>query len=74
MRGAPGKWRFFTAATLELDYQIAEDKYSENMLNLTVLLAYVRKLLGDAKIVRFLNTRHAGMLVEFERIAASEGM
>jgi hypothetical protein len=60
--------------TLERDYKVAEDKYSENMLNLTVLLGYVRKLLGNAKIVRFLNTRHSEMLVEFERIAASEGV
>ena len=44
------------------------------MLNLTVLLGYVRNLLGDAKIVRFLNTRHAEMLIEFERMVASEGV
>ena len=60
--------------TLERDYKAAEDQYAENMLNLTVLLGYVRKLLGNAKIEKFLSTRHAEMLVEFERIAASEGV
>ncbi len=60
--------------TLERDYKVAEDRYSENMLNLTVLLGYVRKLLGNAKIERFLGKRHSEMLVEFERIAASEGV
>ena len=60
--------------TLERDYKVAEDKYSENMLNLTVLLGYVRKLLENAKIVRFLGTRHPEMLSEFERIAAAEGV
>jgi hypothetical protein len=60
--------------TLERDYKVAEDKYSENMLNLTVLLGYVRKLRGNAKNVRFLNTRHSEMLVESERIPASEGV
>jgi ParB-like chromosome segregation protein Spo0J len=60
--------------TLEREYKVAEDKYSENMLNLTVLLGYVRRLLGNAKIVKFLGTRHAEMLAEFERIAASDGV
>lgn len=60
--------------TLERDYKVAEDKYSENMLNLTILLGYVRKLLANAKIERFLGKRHAEMLVEFERIAAAEGV
>lgn len=59
---------------LERDYKVAEDKYSENMLNLTVLLGYVRRLLGNTKIVKFLRTRHAEMLAEFERIAASDGV
>jgi hypothetical protein len=60
--------------TLEREYKVAEDQYSENMLNLTVLLGYVRRLLGNAKIVKFLGTRHAEMLTEFERIAASDGI
>ena len=60
--------------TLERDYKGAEEKYAENMLNLTVLLGYVRKLLTNAKIERFLGTRHADMLAEFERIAATEGV
>ena len=60
--------------TLEREYKVAEDKYSENMLNLTVLLGYVRRLLGNAKIVKFLGTRHAEILTEFERIAASDGV
>ena len=60
--------------TLERDYKVAEDKYSENMLNLTILLGYVRKLLANSKIEPFLGKRHAEMLVEFERIAAAEGV
>lgn len=60
--------------TLEREYKVAEDKYSDNMLNLTVLLGYVRRLLGNVKIVRFLGTRHAEMLTEFERIVAADGV
>lgn len=60
--------------TLERDYKAAEDKYAENMLNLTVLLGYIRRLLANSKISRFLNSRHAEMFAEFERIAASDGV
>ncbi|MCX6872658.1 MAG: ParB N-terminal domain-containing protein [Verrucomicrobia bacterium] len=60
--------------TLESDYKAIEDNYADNMLNLTVLRGYVRKLLANPKIARFLGTRLAEMLVEFERIVAAEGV
>lgn len=60
--------------TLERDYKAIEDSYADNMLNLTVLRGYVRKLLANAKIVRFLGSRHAEILVEFERIATADGV
>ena len=60
--------------TLERDYKAIEDSYADNMLNLTVLRGYVRKLLANPKIVRFLGNRHAEMLGEFERIAAADGV
>jgi len=60
--------------TLERDYKAIEDSYADNMLNLTVLRGYVRKLLANPKIVRFLRNRHGEMLGEFERIAEAEGV
>jgi hypothetical protein len=60
--------------TLERDYKAIEDSYADNMLNLTVLRGYVRKLLANPKIVRFLGNRHGEMLGEFERIAAADGV
>lgn len=60
--------------TLERDYKAIEDSYADNMLNLTVLRGYVRKLLANPKIVRFLGNRHGEMLGEFERIAEADGV
>lgn len=57
---------------LERDYRAIEESYAENMLNLTVLRGYVRKLLANTKIVRFLSSRHGELLPELERIAATE--
>lgn len=56
----------------ERDYKAVEEGYAENMLNLTVLRGYVRKLLANARIKKFLGSRHDELLTEFERIAATE--
>jgi len=57
---------------LERDYKGIEDTYAENMLNLTVLRGYRRKLLANSRISRFLGSRHGDVLTEFERIAAAD--
>jgi hypothetical protein len=64
----------FEMANLERDSKASEASYGDNMLNLTMLRGYVRKLLVNPKVTRFLGTRHAEMLVEFERIAETEGV
>ena len=64
----------FEMANLERDAKASEANYGDKMLNLTVLRAYVRKLLENTRIKRFLGTRHPEMLAEFERIAATEGV
>ncbi len=58
--------------SLERDFKAVEESYGENMLNLTVVRGYVKKLLDNAKIVRFLGTNYADVLTEFESFIASE--
>jgi len=58
--------------SLERDFKAVEESYGENMLNLTVVRGYVKKLLDNAKIVRFLGTNYADVLTEFETFIASE--
>lgn len=60
--------------TLERDYKGIEETYADNMLHLTMLLGYLRKLLANSKILRFLRARHGDVLTEFERIAAAEAI
>jgi len=57
---------------LERDFKAIEEGYAENMLNLTVVRGYVKKLLANAKVVRFLSTKYQDFFTEFERIAAIE--
>lgn len=58
--------------SLERDLKAIEESYGENMLNLTCARGYIKKLLDNAKVVRFLNTNYAEILSEFETIAAAE--
>jgi len=57
---------------LEHDLKAVEECYGENMLNLTCVRGFIKKLLDNAKVVRFLNTNHRDILAEFESIAAAE--
>lgn len=59
---------------LERDLKAIENSYGENTLNLTLARGYLRKLLDNAKVVRFLNANHPDILVEFEAIAATEAL
>jgi hypothetical protein len=60
--------------TLERDLKGVERNYGDNMLNLTLARGYVKKLLDNAKVVRFLNGNYGDVLTEFERLAAAEGV
>lgn len=58
--------------SLERDFKAVEDSYGENVLNLTLARGYVKRLLENAKVVRFLGSKYAEILSEFESIAAAE--
>jgi ParB-like chromosome segregation protein Spo0J len=58
--------------TLERDLKAAERAYGENVLNLTVSLAYVKRLLENPKVVRFLSGNHPEILRALETMAAAE--
>ncbi|MBI1178409.1 hypothetical protein GC207_13320 [bacterium] len=60
--------------SLERDFKAVESNYSENMMALTVSRGYIKKLLENAKVVRYLNANHQEFLTEFEAIAATEGL
>jgi hypothetical protein len=58
--------------SIERDLKAVEATYGENMLNLTVARGYIKRLLENAKVVRFLNGYYREILAEFESLAASE--
>jgi hypothetical protein len=44
------------------------------MLNLTLACGYIKKLVDNAKVVRFLNTNYSDIFSAFEKIATIETM
>jgi hypothetical protein len=59
---------------LEHDLKAVEESYGENMLNLTLARGYVKKLVDNTKVVRFLNANYSDILSEFEAIATAESL
>lgn len=60
--------------SMERDFRLFQDQYGENTLHLGAAQRYVRKLLGNAKVKRFLNQRHPEILEELQELAALEAL
>jgi len=58
--------------SLERDLKAVTDNYTENMFTLQTAQTYVKNLLKNAKVVRYLNANHAEIYSEFETIAVAE--
>lgn len=53
---------------LEREFKMVQEEYGQNMLNLVVVAAYVRRLLDNAAVVRYLSREEPAMLAEFQKI------
>jgi hypothetical protein len=60
--------------SLERDFKGIETTYTANMMSLTLARSYLRKLMANGKVVRFLKAHHADLCAEFETIAAAEAV
>ena len=58
--------------SLEHDLKVVEESYGKDMLNLTLARGYVKRLVENAKAVRFLSANCPDILTEFETIATTE--
>src|SRR5690348_9050267 len=53
---------------LERDILLIDESHGRNVVNLTIARGYVKKLLENAKIARYLAAKHGDILTEFRRI------
>lgn len=60
--------------SLERDYRLHEERFGENSLHLNSAQRYVKRLLENAKVKRFLSNRYPELLEEFEELAQLEAI
>jgi RepB plasmid partitioning protein/ParB/Sulfiredoxin domain len=58
--------------TLEKDFKGVKTSFTENMMCLTCARGYIKKLLNNVKVVRFLNAHFSDIVSGFENIVAAE--
>jgi hypothetical protein len=61
-------------ASLQEGISSIQDTYGQDHLHLTVIKAYVRKLLGNARVVRYLMQTRPEFLSEFQTIAEMDSV
>jgi ParB-like chromosome segregation protein Spo0J len=59
---------------LSRDLRSIEDTHGQNTLNLVVVVGYLKKLLDNARVVRFLAQHHEEFLTEFQKIIESKSL
>ena len=60
------------SVSLEREFRIAEKSYGTDHLDLVLTNGYLGKLLGNARIVRYLAQHHRDILTEFQKLAEIE--
>lgn len=53
--------------TIGGDFKLIEESYGKNVLNLVVVVGYLKKLLDNARVVRYLATNYPELLTEFQK-------
>ena len=59
-------------ANLDREFRIAEQSYGTDHLDLVIASGYIGKLLGNAKVVRYLGTHQKEILLEFQKLVELE--
>ena len=57
---------------LERDYRLSQDQFGENSLHLNAAQRYVKRLLDNPKVRKFLGNRYPEVLEEFQALAGLE--
>lgn len=56
------------------EFKLIEETHGQNTLHLVIVLGYLKKLLNNAAVVKFLSKHYADILAEFQKLAESKGL
>jgi predicted NAD-dependent protein-ADP-ribosyltransferase YbiA (DUF1768 family) len=54
--------------SLGREYKLIKESHGKNVFNLVLVVGYLKKLLENARIVRFLSQNHPEVLAEFQKL------
>ena len=60
--------------TVGRDFKAIEESYGKNVLSLVIVVGYLKSLLDNARVVRFLSQSHPELLSEFHKLVESKGL
>lgn len=58
--------------SLGREFKLIEESHGRNVLNLVLVVGYLRKLLDNARVVRFLSSNHPEILFEFQKLVEAK--
>jgi hypothetical protein len=56
------------SASLHREIKLIEESHGENVLNLVPAVGYLRRLLTNGRVAKYLQARHPDIMVEFRKI------
>jgi hypothetical protein len=60
------------SANLDREFKLAERSYGSNHLDLVLAKGYLAKLLGNARVLRYLDQHYQEFVTEFQRLTEME--
>ena len=60
--------------SLSQDFKLIEETHGRNVLNLVLVVSYLKKLLDNAGVVRYLSRNYSEILAEFQKVTESKSL
>jgi ParB-like chromosome segregation protein Spo0J len=60
--------------SLSQDFKLIEDTHGRNVLNLVLVVSYLKRLLDNAGVVRYLSRSYPEILTEFQKVTESKSL
>jgi len=60
--------------SLSQDFKLIEETHGRNVLNLVLVARYLKKLIDNARVVRYLSQHYPELLAEFQKIAEARSL
>lgn len=60
--------------SLGREFKLIEESHGKNVLNLVLVVGYLRKVMDNARVVRYLSQHHPEILVEFQKLVETRNL